>query len=249
MLSVSSKEKSEANLGSPLRVIVTTILIFIASQAVAVLVLSLVYGMLHHHANLDFDNSVTAQFFYILIAEGLAALFAIMLVKNRGLQLSAIGLGRMPQLNDFARAALGFAAFWGLLIIAGLVINSFSPDLNDQKQNLGFTHLNNGLENTLAFISLVILPPLGEEILMRGYLYSGLRRYWNFMPALIATSLIFGIAHLEFGGGGPLVWAAGIDTFLLSIVLVYLREHTGALYSGMAVHMLNNMIAFFVVIK
>jgi len=65
----------------------------------------------------------------------------------------------------------------------------------------------------------------------------------------MVTSLVFGLAHLEFGSGGPLVWAAAIDTFLLSIILVYLRERTGALYAGILLHMLNNFIAFFVVIK
>jgi membrane protease YdiL (CAAX protease family) len=73
------------------------------------------------------------------------------------------------------------------------------------------------------------LPPLGEEILVRGYLFSGLRMVWRFLPAVIVTSLLFGAAHLEFGGGGPLVWAAAIDTFILSVVLCFLRERSGAL--------------------
>jgi len=90
----------------------------------------------------------------------------------------------------------------------------------------------------------VVLPPLGEETLIRGYLYSGLRQTWRFLPALVITSLMFGLAHLEFGSGGPLVWAAAIDTAILSIVLCYLREKSGALYAGILVHMMNNLIAF-----
>jgi uncharacterized protein len=80
--------------------------------------------------------------------------------------------------------------------------------------------------------------------LVRGYLFSGLRMVWRFWPAVLVTSLFFGAAHLEFGSGGPLVWAAAIDTFILSAVLCFLRERTGALYAGIAVHMLNNLIAF-----
>jgi membrane protease YdiL (CAAX protease family) len=139
---------------------------------------------------------------------------------------------------------LGFAAFYGLLIIAGVIINAFAPNVNNEQQNLGFNNINTSTQNLLAFISLVALPPLGEEVLVRGYLYSGLRMVWRFWPALLVTSLLFGAAHLEFGAGGPLVWAAAIDTLLLSIVLCFLRERTGALYAGMAVHLLNNLIAF-----
>jgi membrane protease YdiL (CAAX protease family) len=49
---------------------------------------------------------------------------------------------------------------------------------------------------------------------------------------------------LQTGQGASLLWAAGVDTFVLSLVLVYLREKTGALYAGMLVHSLNNLIAF-----
>jgi membrane protease YdiL (CAAX protease family) len=80
--------------------------------------------------------------------------------------------------------------------------------------------------------------------LVRGYLYSGLRKSWKFLPALLVTSLLFGLAHLQLGSGAAVLWAAGVDTFTLSLVLVYLRETTGALYAGMLVHSLNNLIAF-----
>jgi membrane protease YdiL (CAAX protease family) len=237
-------KKPAENLGSPFSVIMRTILIFVASQAAGFFIVDIIYGLVRPGRSPDLNNSITGQFFYILIAEALAAWLAIMLVRGRGLKLSAIGLGRRPKVNDLWRAGLGFAAFYALLIVAGVITNQFSPDINKQQQNLGFTNITNGTENLLAFISLVILPPLGEETLVRGYLYSGLRKAWRFWPAVLVTSLIFGAAHLEFGSGGPLVWAAALDTFILSIVLCFLRERTGALYAGMLVHMLNNLIAF-----
>jgi membrane protease YdiL (CAAX protease family) len=78
---------------------------------------------------------------------------------------------------------------------------------------------------------------------VRGYLYSGLRSKLKYLPALLITSLLFGAAHLSENDSG-LLWSGALDTFLLSVVLVYLRENTGALYAGMLVHMANNVIAF-----
>lgn len=231
-------------LGRPLKVILQTVLIFFASQAAGFFLVDIIYGLVRPGASPDLNNSVTGQFFYILIAEGLAAWLAIFLVRKRGLKLSVIGLGRRPVAKDLWKGAMGFVIFYALLIVAGVIVNLISPNINNEQQNLGFTNINNGTENLLAFISLVILPPLGEETLVRGYLYSGLRQAWRFWPAVLVTSLIFGAAHLEFGSGGPLVWAAAIDTFMLSIVLCFLRERTGAIYAGMMVHMLNNLIAF-----
>jgi membrane protease YdiL (CAAX protease family) len=123
-------------------------------------------------------------------------------------------------------------------------LSSIFPELNKEKQDVGFNALNSSLDYLLALFSLVILPPIGEEILVRGYLYSGLRVRLSYVKAMLITSLMFGLAHLQLGNGTAVVWAAGIDTFVLSMVLVHLREKTGALYAGMLVHALNNLIAF-----
>ncbi len=235
--------KHTDNLGRPPRVILNTFFIFLLSQILAAVLVSLVYTLIRpHHPSIN--DSIIAQFFYILLAEGLAAGLVIWLVKRRSLSLGFIGLGRFPVLKDLALAGLGFIIFYALLIGLALIINFISPGINNEQQNIGFNNINNSRENVLAFISLVLIPPLGEEILVRGYLYSGIRKFWRFWPALLVTSLCFGAAHLELGNGGPVVWAAALDTFLLSMVLVFLRERSGALYAGMLVHMLNNVIAF-----
>lgn len=237
------KPVGHKNLGGPLRVIVTTIAIFLISQLIAAFIAELGLGMVHPHASVNLSDSAAAQFFYILIAEALSIWLVLAVLKRRRLNWSFIGLGRRPVWGDLWRAALGFVAFYALLIIVTVIVNVVSPQLNNQQQDVGFNSVNGGLGGVLAFVALVILPPLGEETLMRGYLFSGLRAVWRFGPALLVTSLLFGAAHLT-GGDSGLLWSAAIDTFILSIILVYLRDRTGALYAGMLVHMLNNLIAY-----
>lgn len=230
--------------GSPTRVILSAFLIFLLSQIAAGILVGIFLSFRGINSlNYDINGSSAAQFFYILIAEGLSVWLVLYVIKRRSLSLGAIGLGRKPVRSDIVRAVLGFIAFYGLLIVAGTVLSFFVPDINNQQQDVGFNALNSSTDQLLALIALVILPPLGEEVLVRGYLYSGLRRSWRFMPAMIVTSLLFGLAHLQSGANG-LVWAASVDTLLLSVVLVYLRERTGALYAGILVHMANNFIAF-----
>jgi membrane protease YdiL (CAAX protease family) len=236
--------KPAKNLGHPLTVITFTLFIFLVSQLVAAVVAEIAIGVTHPRTSVSLDDSAFGQFAYILMAEGIAAYLVVWLVRRRGLSLSTIGLGRRPSANDFIKGLGGFVVFFVVLMAINIVVGILWPDLSSEKQNVGFNNIHTSADNIFALVSLVILPPLGEEILMRGYLYSGLRMVWRFWPALIMTSLLFGLAHLEFGSGGPLVWAAAVDTFTLSIVLVFLREKTGALYAGMMVHMLNNVIAF-----
>jgi membrane protease YdiL (CAAX protease family) len=233
------------NLGSPLRVASTTLIIFLVAQLLAApLIVGIAHLIFSPHSSLDLDKSIPAQFLFILTAEVAVAWLSITMVRRRHLRLKVIGLGRYPVWRDIWQALLGFGVFYLLLILTGIIVNIFAPNVNNEQQNIGFNNISTHAQNVLAFISLVVLPPLGEETLVRGYMYSGLRMVWRFAPAVLVTSLFFGAAHLEFGSGGPLVWAAAIDTFLLSIVLCFLRERSSALYAGMLVHMLNNLIAF-----
>jgi membrane protease YdiL (CAAX protease family) len=245
-LEKKSSKKLVGNFGSPWRVIGTTLLIFIVSQVLAAFLVEVVLGIAHSGTNPNgsLDQSAPAQFFYVGLAEGGAIWLVLKVVKNRGLKLANIGLSRRPAGMDIVKGLLGFAAFFALLIVVNGLLAFIFPNINSETQDVGFNTLNNSLDQTLALIALVIFPPLGEETLVRGYLYSGLRSKWKFLPALLVTSLLFGLAHLQLGSGADVLWAAGVDTFTLSVVLVYLRETTGALYAGMLVHSLNNLIAF-----
>lgn len=238
-------EKPPNNLGSPLRVIVTLVIIFTLSQLLAYMAVGTVLSLQTGEYS-PLENSAAAQFFYILIAQGLAAFWLYRILRKRGLGPASIGLGRFVQWGDLWKAALGFGAFYGLLIVAGILIKQFLPGVDlDKPQDIGFNSLNTYRDYAVAFLALVILPPIGEEILMRGYLFSGLRAHWRFIPSLVLTGLLFGAAHLMSGGSG-LLWVAGIHTFILSGVLVYLREKTGALYASIMVHMFNNLVAFII---
>lgn len=235
--------------GGPLRIIVTVLLIFAISQLLAAFIADLFLSLLHPHIDARglLNNSTPGQFFYVALAEATAVGLVLWVLKRRGLSAGAIGLGRKPRWNDLKRAVLGFGAFYVLLIIVNALMALLFPGLStNQTQDVGFNSLNSPLDHLLAFVGLVLLPPLGEEPLIRGYLYSGLRSRWAMTPALIVTSLLFGLAHLQTGSGAALLWTAGADTFMLSVILVYLREKTGALYAGMLVHALNNAIAFVV---
>ena len=245
---MSADSSKPAGLGKPWLVVLATLLIFFLSQFFAALFVGIGYQITNPGASLTtaLTQSAPVQFSYILLAEILAIGLVILLVKKiKKVGLGAIGLGRRPVWRDVGRALLGAGAFYLLLIAASILISIFMPSFRvDEPQDIGFSALNSSFDYLLAFAALVLLPPLGEETLMRGYLYSGLRAYWRFVPAMLLTSLLFGAAHLSSGTGDTPLWAAGIDTFLLSLVLVYMRERSGALYAGILLHAMNNGIAF-----
>lgn len=192
-------------------------------------------------------HAVTAQFWYVLLAEAITFGAIWWFVRWRKSTLRSIGW-RGVRWRD---PVYTFIAFWVYFIgyaVLLTVLTSLIPAIDtNQKQELGFDSVYGGLPLLLTFVSLVVLPPLVEEIVFRGFMYTGLRRKFKPWLSILITSCVFGLAHLQLGSGNPPLWVAGIDTFTLSLVLCYLRQKTDSLWPGIFLHASKNMIAFVVI--
>lgn len=241
--------KRPSSFGGWAVVIATAFIIFFVSQLVAAIVVASIGIYQGQPAESITDwltNTALAQFGYVLLSQSIAVGLVIATLNYRRLPLSVAGLGR-PSKGILLKAIIAIFVFYALLIIISKILFEAIPQIDtEQEQNIGFTGTDTSPELMLAFISLVILAPIGEEVLMRGYLYGGLRARFSFITAGLVTSGLFGLAHLGFGNGEPLLWIAGISTFVLSLVLVYLREKTGTIWAGVLVHALNNLVAYLV---
>lgn len=190
------------------------------------------------------DNSVGGQFALIAVIEALTLWFLFVFLKRRGASFKTIGLKRRPKWLDAGYVLLGFGVYFVGYAVLISVVKSAVPHLDlNQQQQIGFSNAA-GVALVPVFISLVLLPPLVEELLVRGFLYSGLKKGLPKVWAVLGTSVLFAIAHLQAGSGAPLLWVAAIDTFTLSLVLIYLREKTGSLWASIGLHMLKNGVAF-----
>jgi membrane protease YdiL (CAAX protease family) len=88
----------------------------------------------------------------------------------------------------------------------------------------------------LLFVSLVVLPPLVEELLFRGVLLERWTVKWRLGVAVIVQAVCFGILHVDPVGAG---------VFGVCMALFYLRART--LLVPMAVHAMNNGTVFLLV--
>jgi uncharacterized protein len=231
----------------PVHAIAASIFIYVASQIVGIF-LAFVYPTIQgwdaRQAGEWLSESIVAQFVFVLGTQTAALLLLGEILRRKKSSFRAIGL-KKPRLSDVGQAILGFGAYFVLYIVAFEITMWLAPGVNvDQQQQLGFDTETTGLALGLVFVSLVVLPPLVEEIVVRGFMFSGLRTKMSFIKAAVVSSVIFGIAHLQFGSGAPLLWIAAIDTFILGMVLAYLREKSGSLIAPILLHALKNAIAF-----
>lgn len=155
-----------------------------------------------------------------------------------------LGLKGLPTWTDIGLAPVGFIV--ATLLAAGLVaIFSIFPWFDaEQTQEVGFSTYLVGFDRVVAFIILVVVAPVAEELIFRGWLYGKLRPMLSakmsdaasMVISIFLVSLLFGIVHMQ--------WNVGVNVFAMSIVLCGLREITGTIYAGILMHMAKNGVAF-----
>ena len=90
----------------------------------------------------------------------------------------------------------------------------------------------------ILLIETCIIAPIFEEVLYRGILLKGLINKYNSKRAIVYSSLIFGIAHLNI--------PQGINAFLLGLILGTVFYYTRSIYLCMIMHFVNNLLVNFV---
>jgi CAAX protease family protein len=126
-------------------------------------------------------------------------------------------------------------------LIATLVVSALVPSSADSAE-VG-RHLNDFTSTTRDYlIVVVLLTPLqaaGEEYAFRGYLTQAFGNlFGRAWAAVLFPALLFALAH---GGQSPPVF---LDRFAFGVVAGLLVILTGGLEAGIAMHVLNNWLAF-----
>lgn len=156
-----------------------------------------------------------------------------------------LGLKGFPTWTDIGLAPIGFVVY--LLLAAGItaIFSQFSWFNASEVQDVGFSYYLIGFDRLVAFITIVMIAPIAEEIIFRGWLYGKLRAKLNtattnvisMTVSSLLVSLLFGFVHMQ--------WNVSVNVFAMSLVLCALREITGTIYSGIILHMLKNGVAFY----
>jgi len=88
----------------------------------------------------------------------------------------------------------------------------------------------------ISAIGSIFYAPLIEELVFRGVLFNRLKIRIGIIPAMIISSLLFGIGH-DFGGI--------TSAFLFGICMCILYLKTDNIFVPMSVHFINNVVAVF----
>ena len=170
-------------------------------------------------------------------------------VQDIGFVVSAIIFARLaypPRPSHFGLRrtnvwkALGllFAVYVAYGLFAGAwsqIIDLGEPE--DQLDDLGVDRSD--LLLALSAVLVCVVAPVVEEFFFRGFFFAALRNWRGVWPAAIFTGIIFGGIHVGSAEAGALV---PLMVFGFGLCLLY--QWTGSLYPCIALHALNNSIAF-----
>lgn len=252
--SSSSTKKPLLRYQRILRAVVFTVfvvLVFLTAQFVGVVIMLLALlalGYSQTQVTTVFEENVALQFLGVLFVQlaTIAILYGLYRSAKRPFLQSIRLKKRLPGKKDIQFALTAYALYFAAFVVVATAASVLLPGLDtEQAQQLGFIDPNKA-ELVFVFASLVLLPAFAEEVIFRGVLYQGLKRYISLAAAVVVSSLIFGAAHLEFLSGSSLNWIAAIDTALFGGFLILAYEKADSLWSPILLHGLKNTVAFVV---
>jgi len=152
-------------------------------------------------------------------------------------KLAPTGLG-MPR-NPLAYLFAG----GGLSLFINLLTYRLKPPDNTPIEEL-FKHR----ETAMLFVGMaVLIAPLVEETLFRGYLYPMFARSFGITPAILLTGILFGLMH-----GAQLGWTWSFVALLTTVGIIFtlVRARTGTVWASFLMHLgYNGLISVAAVVS
>lgn len=219
---------------------------FVFAQMLVVAIIAALreFGVEFTAINTSVLETVAAAVIYLLCF-GIIVSFP-MWVRGFKTTREDVGLMRLPSWMDIGLAPAGFVIYLMCSALMMYVVAQLVPDFNaTESQDIGFQDLTKQYEYVLAFVTLVLIAPIAEEAIFRGYLYGKLRKSVPIWAAIVVTSVLFGLLHMKWDGGLLAGANVGLDVFMLSVVMCSLREVTGNIWAGIVLHMMKNGLAFY----
>ena len=184
----------------------------------------LVYGLLS-----GFEITVVQE---VLISQILLLGIPVITTYRNNVQVSSVY--RINPIEPASLVWVFMAAF--CFYPLGTILNMLNRLLMDSQTSADTLSLMGEYSLPVSVVLLVIVPSVCEEVVFRGFIYSGYRPN-GFWRASVLSSILFALFHLNS--------TKLLDTFVVGMFLCLLVEATGSILSSMTGHAVINGISVF----
>jgi hypothetical protein len=144
---------------------------------------------------------------------------------------------------------------WNWLLLAGTVVFFLYPvriglallitllvegNLNSLADSARIQILMPSGFNWLNFLVTLLMAgvaaPISEELFFRGALFTWFREHYSLWPAVLLSSTIFALGHID-------TFAVVITSFVIGVVNAWLFDRTKSIWLPIVIHVINNSFA------
>lgn len=197
---------------------------------------------------LTFNLSITstnANIWLNFVVDLITALIAVIILRKF----------IMRQWKDFMNNKLSIIAgcFLGffLNICANAIGSSIVKLFVDQSSSVNQQQVESLTKSIPAVMFFVtgFLAPIGEELIFRGVIFTGLRKYNRFL-AYVVSAFLFGFIHVmnSVFAGNIFEMVQMIPYAFSGLVFAYIYESTDNIWASILTHMTNNIFALLVIL-
>lgn len=164
----------------------------------------------------------------------------------RGINLvDQLGLRKVRLDKTAGYAFLFLIGVYPLMICAGIIAKIYlGPDAEPQELVKYFVDASQQMNYRALFLTFftgVVIAPIAEEFLFRGYIYVALKRYLGITAGVVLNAALFAAVHLNAASLLPL--------FVFAICLTLVYEFKGSILINMCMHSLFNFTSFYLMLS
>jgi uncharacterized protein len=208
------------------------LLAFLVSQFLTLAILLLLQaGNLDTLINVPFDGKQVTLF--ILIANPIMiAIVALAIVVARAPIADYLALVTPTRRS----VAIGLACLVGLIAASDALLYFAGYPLVTPFQLESYTTAASQGWLVALWIGTVIMAPLGEEVLFRGFLFRGWARSpRSVWPAIVVISILWAALHVQYD------WTGILQIFVVGLFLGWMRQLSGSMLLTFVLHALFNV--------
>ena len=190
------------------------------------------------HAQSNAELRMLALFASLFINLAICCtVYCIVCIKYRH-SITALGLSPVNMSHNARQGVIRYLITLPIIILAGYVVNAvfsyygITPEMQDVVQWV-LDEKSPLILGCLLFFGIIIAPII-EEILFRGFLLSALKKSFGGRYAVTMSAALFSAVHIDI--------FAFLQIFILGLLLGHLYEKTKTLAASIIVHITHNLL-------
>lgn len=133
---------------------------------------------------------------------------------------------------------LVYGAYLLLAFAVGVLIQAIGLELPGYGQQDSYLPLfgDDALGLSIGVLFVIFIAPFIEELYFRGFVYRVFTKTWPVWLGSVLTAAVFAFVHFQL--------ASFIPLFIVGLFLNWAYQRTKSVWTSVALHMLNNSVAF-----